>query len=107
MAEITVTKAIDPSAIKAALGGVDVFTSGSDPLGAGEKRVIADVDEATLQAAIDGYAPPTDPDDEFRAAVETAVADEPAGSPLRKLAGVLLGTTAGPGAQPRRGRPAR
>lgn len=43
--------------------------------------------------------------DEFREAVTAAVADEPAGSPLRNLADALLGTS-GPGAEPRRGPPA-
>lgn len=41
--------------------------------------------------------------DEFRSAVEAAVAGEPAGSPLRKLADALLGTS-GPGAEARQTR---
>lgn len=73
----------------------------------GRDLVVVPLDEAdrdVVQQVIDAHVPPEpppDPDDEFRDAVTAAVADEPAGSPLRKLADALLGAS-GPGAEPRR-----
>ena len=110
MARIETGKAVNPTQLCVELGRVALKVR------QGEYVESDAVDEATLRAGVDAhvadpdyadpeYVAPPDPDDEFRAAVESAVADEPAGSPLRKLAGALLGTTAGPGAQPRRGRP--
>lgn len=63
-----------------------------------------DVTQQQLEDAVAAHVAetPPDPDAEFRDAVTAAVSNEPAGSPLRKLADALLGTS-GPGAEPRRG----
>lgn len=49
---------------------------------------------------------PTDPQDAFAAAIEDAVANEPAGSPVRKLADALLGKGERQAAAQARGKPA-
>lgn len=86
MARITVSKEIDPVSIRQALGGIDVMLSaGDEPYLSGPVDVIADVDEATLQAAIDASSPPKTPDDELRAAIEAATT-------LDELKAALLGT---------------
>ena len=110
MARIETVKDINPTQLGVELGRVAIrYVVGRyvDAEGVGEANLRAAVDAhvADPDYVDPEYVEPPDPDDEFRAAVEAAVADEPAGSPLRKLAGALLGTTAGPGAQPRRGRP--
>lgn len=84
--------------------GIDVDDDGVRDEADGTITVVTDAPEAEVQAVIDAHVPPpppADPDDEFRDAVTAAIADEPAGSPLRKLADALLGTS-GPGAEPRR-----
>lgn len=66
---------------------------GADLTASDTEVVVADEDSTVtaeaLQAALDAHVPATDPD-EFRDAVDAAVADEPADSPLRRLAAALL-----------------
>lgn len=112
MAEITTSKKVNLSQFSAEIGRLPVRAEGPDE--DGELRIeVERMTDRELTAAVDAHTddpswvdpehvPAPDPDDEFRDAVAAAVANEPAGSPLRKLADALLGTS-GPGAEPRRG----
>jgi hypothetical protein len=104
MSRITTTKAVDLAAVRATLG-VGVLASAGDDARATSIEVIAEVDEATLRAAVDGYVTPPDPAAQFGqavAAIDTSKVTDPAAkAAFDEIKAVLTGGK-GRGAEPRR-----